>query len=357
MLPPVGARNFLSISLIWLALLATACGPGGGGGGLPFSENPSRLLLGVGDRLSMREGTRDVDLPAEARRRGLALDLFEVWLPRGWEESWAPPGQLRALADAGTVPVLVHYFFGDAISRERVIREGRAWRSSLERLAALVRAVDRPVLVILEPEFNDEPAPGETPITSWPGFAEELRRAVRLLRRVAPRAAVGTCAGDFGTQNLDAVLGPVAAELDFLAFQEMRASTAPEALRPGYLDVGGSAVAFARYLRERFRRPLLLAYVAISTHGGWEGVQAQVLRNLARAAPALRREGVFGLVYFQLRDDPAHEGYFGPAETHFGLVTAKGREKPALQAFRALREATGGRGLRFASARGRPTPR
>ena len=45
---------------------------------------------------------------------------------------------------------------------------------------------------------------------------------------------------------------------------------------------------------------------------------------------------MFGLIYFQLRDDPAHLGYFGPAERHFGLLRADGTAKPALDVFRAL---------------------
>jgi len=47
---------------------------------------------------------------------------------------------------------------------------------------------------------------------------------------------------------------------------------------------------------------------------------------------------VFGLVYFQLRDDPNHSGFFGVAERSFGLLRADGSAKPALEAFRELGE-------------------
>jgi hypothetical protein len=196
---------------------------------------------------------------------------------------------------------------------------------------------DAPVLVILEPEWNIAPPEGETAITDWPWFANDLRAAAMMIRKEAPNVLVGTCPGDFpGTPGLEAVLGPVAADLDFLAFQEMRAATDTDADRPGYTDVAGAAVDYARYLKRAFGRPILLGYVAVSSHGGWRGTQREILDDLHRRRRELLRAGVFGLVYFQLYDDPRHEGYFGRAEKHFGLITRGGREKPALEAFRRL---------------------
>jgi hypothetical protein len=301
-------------------------------------RDTSRLRLGVGDRISVLDaGARDwVSLPEEALERGVPLDLFEVWLPRGWDEDWVKRRRLERLAAQGVTPVVVHYYFGDAISRERVEAQRDGWYSSMWRMANLVR-MDAPVLVVLEPEFNIAPPEGETAITSWPWFARDLRAAAEMIRKQAPNALIGTCPGDFpGTPNLEPVLGPVAADLDFLAFQEMRASTDPEAERADYLEVGRAASDYARYLKRAFGRPLLLAYVAVSSHGRWEKRQADALRDLHRHRDALRGAGVFGLIYFQLRDDPAHAGYFGAAERHFGLLRADGTPKPALEVFRAL---------------------
>jgi len=194
-----------------------------------------------------------------------------------------------------------------------------------------------PVLVILEPEFNEDAPAGETPVREWPGFAEDLRAGAALLREQAPQVLVGTCPGDFeGPPDLERVLGPVAQDLDFLAFQEMRARSAPKSdlAEPGYLEMGRSAVSFARYLDRAFGRPILLGYVAVSSYGGWDREQARMLAALHRRRAALREAGVFGLVYFQLRDDPGHRGYFGRGERHFGLLDARGRPKPALEAFR-----------------------
>jgi len=297
----------------------------------------SRLKLGVGDRMQVRVGRRWISQPAEALEMDLDLDLFELWLPRGWKDDWVERSDLLDLAAKGITPVVVHYYFGDEISRERVETSSDEWFSSMWRMASLIR-MDAPVLVVLEPEFNNAPPNGETAITSWPWFGDDLRSAAKMIRKVAPNALVGVCPGDFaGTPNLEAILGPVTNDLDFLAFQEMRASTDRSARRAGYLDVAGAAVDYARYLKRAFDLPILIAYVAVSSHGGWEQRQAETLRGFGRRRRALREAGVFGLVYFQLRDDPRHHGYFGAAERSFGLLRADGTAKPALTAFRALR--------------------
>ncbi len=158
-----------------------------------------------------------------------------------------------------------------------------------------------------------------------------------MIREQAPNVLVGTCPGDFsGAPDLERVLGPVADDLDFIAFQEMRAATDRSRDRVGYRRVGPAAVEFARYLKRAFGRPLLLGYLAVSSYGGWEQTQEQILRDVLEQRAALQDAGVWGLIYFQLFDDPAHRGYFGRAEPHFGLVTHDGKVKPALKVFRAL---------------------
>jgi hypothetical protein len=302
-----------------------------------------RLLAGVGDRLWWHESGETVFLPEEARRLGLPTDLFEIWLPRGWRASWIPQRDLRRLSRAGTIPVVVEYFFRDGISRERVVREREAWHRSLRRLANVV-AIDAPVLVVLVPEFNDEPPHGETAITDWAGFSNEIASALAIFRERAPNARVGVCAGDFSPdRDLALPLGGISSQLDFLAFQEMRAVTEPSSNRPGYLSLGKAALEYARYLQDEFRLPVLLAYVAVSSHGRWNIRQRDALLDLARQREALRRAGVFGAIYFQSRDDPRASGYFREAERGFGLNRADGGEKPALRAWRRMSGDSAGR--------------
>lgn len=332
-----GLRRALALALA-LLVASSAYGEPGASNGLSGLSPLPRLRVGIGDRISLPAGGRWTSGPAEALARGLRLDLFGVWLPRGWSEDWVKRGELERLAASGVTPVVLHYYFGDDISKERVEAQRDGWYSSMWRMANMVR-MDAPVLVVLEPEFNVAPPEGETAITDWPWFANDLRAAAEMIRKQAPNALVGVCAGDFpGTPGLEPVLGPVAADLDFLAFQEMRASTDKAASRADYLQIGRAAVDYAAYLKRAFDRPVLLAYVAVSSYGGWEGTQAVMLGDLARHRQSLIDAGVFGVLYFQLRDDPDHRGYFGVAEQHFGLVRRDGTPKPALEAFRALGE-------------------
>lgn len=296
----------------------------------------TRLRIGIGDRLSLDAGDEWVSTLDLSERLGLRLDLAQIWLPRGWKESWLDLAELARLKDRGVTPVVVHYFFGDDISKERVEDQRKEWYESLWRMARRIRDIG-PVLVVLEPEFNVAPPAGETAITDWPWFANDLRAAAKMIRREAPNALVGVCPGDFpGTPNLEPVLGPVAADLDFLAFQEMRAATRVEGDLQQYIGVGKAATDYAQYLKRAFDRPILLGYVAVSSYDGWEEPQRAALQDLLDHRQKLLEAGVFGLVYFQLRDDPRHRGYFGEAEKHFGLTTGDGEPKPSLEVFRAL---------------------
>ncbi len=299
------------------------------------------MRIGVGDRLTVLAGGDWVPLATRAERAGFRPDYLQIWLTRGWRASWVPREGLRDLAERGITPVFVHYFFGDEISRERILEEREEWHASLRRMARVARHAGE-ALVVLEPEFNIDPPAGETATVDWPGFAEEVRAALRVVRAEAPGLKVGICAGDFFPDRNLEVLDAMADELDFLAFQEMRGSTDPVAGRVGYLRVGAEAVRFARYLRERFGKPILLAYVAVSSHGrDWERRQRDAIRDLVAARGALREQGVFGVIYFQLQDDPEHRGYFGPAERAFGLIDARGRAKPAFSEFLRLLEQPG----------------
>ena len=328
---PLCARSVLAL-LLWTPLCVH---PGNLPTGLDLTE-PSRLRIGIGDRMRLERDGSWVRTLDEMERLGVRPDFVQIWLPHGWQESWLPRSDLDDMAQRGVVPVVVHYFFGDFISKERVEAQRAAWLRSIERMADRIRMAG-PVLVVLEPEFNIAPPPGETAITRWPGFSSYLREAAQMIRSRAPNARVGVCVGDFaGPPYLEPVLGPVADDLDFLGFQEMRAATVPEAGSEAYLRVGRSATDFARYLERAFGRPLLLGYVAVSSHARWEEEQASALRDLLAHRRDLLDAGVFGWVYFQLFDDPRHTGFFAAAEPHFGLVTANGRPKPALDVFREL---------------------
>lgn len=332
----LGGRSGKLRHLIALAWLMLGLAPGPVSGADFELRDTSRMRVGIGDRISVERRGKSVPTLIALDGLGLQVDMLEVWLPRGWKKSWLSRDALAEMHARGVVPVVVHYYFGDEISKERVEAQRDEWYASVRKMAEQIRGAD-PVLVILEPEFNGAPPEGETAITDWPGFGDDLRTLAKMIRRKAPNALVGTCPGDFpGTPTLEPVLGPVASDLDFIAFQEMRASTDEDRSRPGYTQAGRAAVDYARYLKRAFDRPLLLGYVAISSYGGWDQTQKKMLAEVHGQTDALRAAGVFGVIYFQLFDDPEHTGYFGSAEKKFGLLTEEGRAKPVLDVFRDM---------------------
>jgi len=309
-----------------------------------FRKILSGWLMGVGDRFlhvfpESEDGERRKSVPTHvwARDNGAPVNTQAIWLTRDWNDSWGiDRGDLVRMAQDGVVPVLMLYYFGDDISPQNVIEHRDAWYLYLMKVAALA-AIDHPVLVVIEPEFNDETNDSRTLVVNWPGFNEVVIDGIYLLRSLAPNLLVGICPGDFGTQDLELSMGEIAQYSDFIAFQEMRASTRDNVITHEFEDVTENALAYSYRLQQLFDKPLLLAYVAVSTfdrEGDWPQFQADVITNLFDENFAeLAEHGVFGALYFMAFDDPQHAGYFGEAEKHFGLADENGETKPGWDAF------------------------
>lgn len=327
-----------AVTFTLLLLLGLGCANSGAHEAQPF-------LYGLGDRVDFYLGGEWIPVWELLDRESLQVELVEIWLTQGWDTTWVSRRDLKTLHERGYTPLIVYYTWGDSSSVEYLLedqaRRLKRWYRDLEERVAPLVHFSFPVLVALEPEFNNIPSPGQTPLIEWEGFNDVVIRAVEILKGGAPNVEVGIVPGDFPGHDLSLCLGRAAPYLDFIGFQEMRAATDPEgADRPGYTDVAGAALRFSRYLWQTFRRPLLLTYVALSSyaHGnplGWEETQAVMLQDLLHAVPALQDNGVFGLVYFELMDDPTHDTlYFGPAERYFGLITKEGRRKKAYWVWR-----------------------
>ncbi len=300
-----------------------------------FRELLSGMLVGVGDRHRVypeESELRGTVLYEWARKQGAPVNAQAIWLTRDWEEGWVSQDDLERMVQEGVVPVLILYYFAGDISRRYIIEHRQDWYFYLMKVAALA-AIDAPVLVVLEPEFNDGTNADGTVISNWPGFNEIVIDGIYLLRSMAPNLLVGVCAGDFGYEDLEPSVGEVIEYSDFVAFQEMRASTQPSSTSPDYEDVTERAIAYSDYLFKTFDKPVLLAFSAVSSYGDWEQVQADVINNLFASRGELQKRGVFGLLYFMLFDDPKHVGYFEEAEPFFGLVRADGTPKAGWHAF------------------------
>jgi hypothetical protein len=304
-----------------------------------FRKILTGFLAGTGDRYNMMlsSGKRRV-LTDWLSDNGGAVNAHAIWLTRGFDESWVSRSDLEQMARQGIVPVLILYYFAQDISREHVLKHRKDWFFYLMKVAAIA-SIDYPVLIVLEPEFNDESNDDETLVISWAGFNEVVIDGIYILRSLAPNVLVGVCPGDFGDrQELELAAGEAIQYSDFVAFQEMRASTRPSLVNDKYEDLTERALAFSGRLHQIFDKPVLLAYTAVSTYNGddanWTQYQADIMYNLYTAVPQLRANGVFGILNFMLFDDPEHEGWFEEAERYFGLVDFDGNPKSGWWVFK-----------------------
>jgi len=330
----VGSRIFTHTLLFFLLVFLCFVNPFANANELTQVNYKRGLKVGVGDRLLWYNNGKKQSTVQTLNYMDIYSDMLAIWLPRDWQKSWIDRKELDLMTQQDITPVFIHYFYGDIISKERILASQEDWLASIRRMAKLVKS-DTPVLIVLEPEFNHDAPEGETSVLLWEGFSDHIEKGLRIIREEAPNALVAICPGDFSpARNLEISLGKIAPKLDFLAFQEMRATTDPDRSFFAYKDVGNAAVSYSKYLQDTFNKPILLAYIALSSYGGWEKKQAKMLYSVINDEQKLLNNGVFGALYFQLLDDPLHEGYFGKAEKNFGLIDLNGEPKPAAYVYK-----------------------
>ena len=310
--------------------------------GLAASAAP-RLEVGLGDRYDQVVAGKRVVVYKAAEKDGLRFKYVALWLTPGWKD-WVTKDLLKKIAADGHVPLLLYYTFGDRASKEYLsAAEGarlKVWRKDIEENLAPAVDIASEVLIALEPEFNVIPSSG-TPLTRWPEWDAEAAAAVDAIHKRAPLAKVGLCPGDWGNRDLAPALAEAVKKSDFIAFPEMRAATDPtrDTRSPAYRDAGAAAVDFSSYLKKAFGKPILFAYLTVSSYGGWDQTQAEIIDGVFAKEKQLLDNGVFAVSYFAYFDDPTHGvEFFGPAERSFGLKDANGRPKKAWRVWKKRTE-------------------
>jgi hypothetical protein len=216
---------------------------------------------------------------------GLGVRFVQQWIGGdGWTK-WLTPKSVKELSDAGYTPEVIHYYFGDPVLSDVQGRRD-AFLADIKTLASVLEAsgVGDRTLVTLEPEYNQ----GE--VATWDGWNDLMIEAIRILRAQA-KAKVGLLPGDWDIDHVVPIsMGRAAALADFVAFQEMRASTkdTPEEAR----QVVGRAIRFSHYLSRKFLRPVRWGYAMVSDYGGWTWVQRDVVVEMCERRSELERAGV-----------------------------------------------------------------
>jgi len=294
------------------------------------------FMLGVGDRV-------DVDMPvgsqqhyqslsSRSKELGLHPQSITHWLTRKTDWQWETPDRLKALVQSGHTPVIVDWYFGDQISPDFVRQHQAEYRRHIrEQLIPLIRDLPE-VWVLLEPEFN------KNGISSWQAWGDLSRDVVDMIHASVTGARVGFVLGNWTDQqqsSLMDVMNEAVQHSDFIGFQEMMSSfDGRSAMDAGWNPVDRS-VRLASFLHQAFHKPIYLAYLAVSSFGGWQQKQAHLIERFRDAMPELAYHGVIGASYFALFDDPLHVGWFAEAEKTLGLVSKDGIAKPALKAWQS----------------------
>lgn len=248
----------------------------------------------------------------------------QTWVGLWSKSSWsAYESDLRDAAAAGSMPVVMWYYWGDSISQSCVNYgcDGRSkgdWDAMATTLAQKANSVlsGKPFLLVLEPEFNKQG------IAGWETFDGYLVNQINLIKRAAPAAKIVLGFGSWGGYD---AFDRAASASDYTGFQFMRASTrnsVAESQAPA-----DSFIATAKDLKARFGKPVFVFDLAIGSYGGWEWVQQAALQNLKSRAADLTNAGIVGVVWRYVYDNDYSSGYFGAAESTWGLKTSWGGAK------------------------------
>ncbi|HWH09300.1 MAG TPA: hypothetical protein VNX21_08875 [Candidatus Thermoplasmatota archaeon] len=271
----------------------------------------------------------------DLKSAGAAPTYGQTWVglwtkqPYGWENF---EKELRALRDAGITPVVMWYYWGDSITVNCVQYgcDGRTkgdWDWMAGELARRGNAImgSRAWFVVLEPEFN------KGGISDWETFDGYLESQAWSIRGKAPSAKVVVGFGHWG--GWDKFDRTVAAS-HHVGFQILRGSTRDSASQAE--NAAGDLVRIGKELKTRWGKSVLVYDLGIATYGGWEGVQERALKNIAARKAEIEAAGVFGIVWRYVHDNDYSSGYYGPAESSWGVISKSGWKKPAYDDLVAL---------------------
>ncbi|MBD3839312.1 MAG: hypothetical protein IE878_02860 [Epsilonproteobacteria bacterium] len=283
----------------------------------------------------------NVNISEVLQERSKYTNAVTLWITKDWQEDWYDiKTTQRKIINKGYTPVFIFYWFGDDVSIEYILKNEKAYFRSLEKFVKYLKKLDGQKIVVLNPEYN------MFGTQAWDGMNDIFLKSYKIVRQDS-QALVGPCVGDFGDYNntnepdewilFDKSLNRAAKKADFLAFQEMRGLTKNS--KEDILKTPERALSFAKYLNKKYKKPTMLAYLAVSSYGeNGEEIQKEVYKDFVRLLPKMKKEAsmmLFGT--FHYFDYPGHVGYFNEAEEYFGVLRKDGTRKPSFTYFNFLR--------------------
>ena len=282
-----------------------------------------------------------INITEVLQKKSHKTNSVAIWITKNWQENWFDIKTVQQkIIDKGYTPMFIFYWFADEINPEYIKKYKKDYFVTLRRFSKYLKKLNGQKIVVLNPEYNMAKT-GE-----WEPMNEIFLESYKILRDSDPQVIVGPCVGDFGNYTstyepkewklFDKSLKYAVKKADFIAFQEMRALTknSPSDIRL----TAKRAYEFSKYLYKTYKKPTLLAYVAISSYGkNGEKIQANAYKSFVKYLPKMKKDAklmLFGT--FHYFDYPGHVGYFGPAEEFFGVLRNDGTKKPSFKYYNKL---------------------
>jgi hypothetical protein len=308
------------------------------GGQDPAPVDPAELPPAPGMRFGIDAGSVD-----RFSEHAGPPDYATVWigkwtLDHGWKNTDA---QLTRLRDQGVTPAVHLWYWGDDMGRSCLWngcngKDQASWQRLTEEMTAHLGAiyVDRPVLVILESEFNKHGVHEDE------GLDQLLADKATFIKGAYPAAQVVLGLGNWHPKSWG-TWDRAAAASDYVGLQALAGSThdSPERV----LKLAQKTLDGVHRLRELFDRPVVIQDVAVSSYPEPDHLETQgeAVARLAEELPRLQEAGVVAVIYRSYLDIPdmALDNHYAEAERHWGLAWHDtGELKPAGKAWMAAVE-------------------
>jgi hypothetical protein len=296
------------------------------------------LLPATGMRFGIDAGSVD-----RFSERAGAPDYATIWvgkwtLDRGWKNTDV---QLTKLRDQGVTPAVHLYYWGDDLGGNCLWngcngKDQAGWQRLTDELTAHLAAIfgDKPVLVILESEFNKHGVHEDE------GFDQLLADKATAINTGYPPAEVVLGLGNWYPKAW-ATWDRAAAASDYVGLQAIAGSTHDSPERT--VDLARKTLDGVERLRGLFGKPVVIQDVAVSSYPEPDHLETQgeAMARFAEELPALQEAGVVAVLYRSYLDIPdmALHNHYAEAERHWGLAWHDtGELKPAGEAWMAAVE-------------------
>ena len=292
------------------------------------------------------------------------------WITKGWKKNWFDLDKIQSAMDKGKIPVFLYWYFGDELMNGIDENDVSDYLADVDRLKSFLSNLNGEKIVILEPEFNKENILNNEAQRNL--FINAISNAIDKLKNL--RVKISLCMMDTGRRDensvdtcgysncalgdksewsrADSIYNSLLSKLDFISFQEMVAQFSRDPSNPGTWDnpnpisyndseIGINYLSkrvenLAKFLKERYNKPVMLAYSAIATATWSDNDSDGVIDNdeintsgwVEKASnfyKDLNTTNLFGYAPMMLFDDPNHDkgGYqfFLQNEYHLGIIS------------------------------------